>query len=225
MSTKLERIAARAAHYAWLVYLPRAVVEDALEYMDWTWYDLDDTQVLLVRDDEFGAFVAFRGTQVVERFSWADVMSNVRLGKTDWVMGGRVHGGYNEAIMDVSAALWGDLQYIEGPLWYCGHSLGGVLATLMTSLRLTSRRPYPNATFTFGAPRAGNSRFNETIMSPFYRYVFGADIAPSFPPWWLGFRHCRPVTWLVRQRLRFPSFVDHNVENYVVATRDIAERE
>lgn len=225
MSTKLEKVAARAAHYAWLVYLPRAEVADALEYMDWVWYDLDNTQALLVRDDEFGAFLAFRGTQVTERFSWADIWSNMRIGKVDWVMGGRVHAGYNEAIQDVSDAVWVDLQYIEGPLWYCGHSLGGVLATLMTSYKLKTERPYPNATFTFGAPRVGNSRFNETIVSPLHRYVYSADIAPTFPPWWLDFRHCRPVTWLNRQRFRFNSIVDHDIENYVVETAEIAAAE
>ena len=224
MSTKLERVAARAAHYSWLVYLPEEEVADALEYMDWEWYDLDDTQALLVRDDEYGAFLAFRGTQFSERFSFADVLSNMNISKTDWVMGGRVHAGYEEAIVDAAGEIWADLQYIEGPLWYCGHSLGGVLATLMTSLPVTQSRPHPNATFTYGAPRVGNAKFNETIMSPLYRYVFAADIAVTFPTWLLGFRHCRPVTWLNRQRLRMHSLVDHNVENYVVATREIAER-
>jgi hypothetical protein len=225
MSTKLEKVAARAAYYAWMAYLPYDEMEYSLEYMDWKWFDLDDTQVLLVRDDEFGAFVAFRGTQVSERFSWADIWSNVRLSKIGWVMGGRVHSGYDEAIMDVSASLWAELQYIEGPLWYTGHSLGGVLATLMTSLPVTGARPNPNATFTFGAPRVGDKEFNETIVSPLYRYVYGADIAPTFPPWWLGFRHCRPVTWLNRKRFRLPSFVDHSVENYLAEAIEIAERE
>ncbi len=221
MPTQAQQVAARAAYYSRLVYSTRGDVAIELEAqgLDWKWYDYDDTQALLVRDDPLGAFVSFRGTQFSTRFSWADVKSNILLRKTAWVMGGRVHRGYNEAIQDVSAELWADLQYIEGPLWYDGHSLGGVLATLMTSIPLTANRPHPTGTFTFGAPRAGHEAFNKPLVSPFVRYVYGADLAPMYPHTVLGYRHCRPPTWLNRQRFRFPSLADHSVDNYFNATQ------
>lgn len=213
------KVAARAAYYSNIVYFPARAAERKLTHLNCQWFDHDDTQTMMVTD-ELGTFVVFRGTQVVERFSWRDVLSNLTMGKEEWVMGGLVHAGYKEAVQDVSAMVWAQLQYIKGPIYFCGHSLGGVLATLMSTLR-----PYPLATFTFGAPRVGDKKFNESVVVPLYRYVYGADIAPHYPPTLLGFRHCRPPQWLERKRFCVPSILDHNVENYVKATQALADAE
>jgi predicted lipase len=70
------------------------------------------------------------------------------------------------------------------PIYLTGHSLGGVLATLAASMVDAT------ATYTFGAPRAGNSKFAEGLAGKnVHRVVYGLDIAPSYPHPLLGYRH------------------------------------
>jgi len=71
------------------------------------------------------------------------------------------------------------------PVYLAGHSLGGVLATLAASLVHGVA-----ATYTFGAPRAGNGVFARALGDrALYRVVYGSDIAPSYPHPLLGYRH------------------------------------
>lgn len=149
--------------------------------------DYDDTQAQITEHTD-RLIVAFRGTQFTENMSWADIETNLKVLKVGWIAGGYVHRGYSEAIWDIWARL---LPIVRGAheagkeVYYTGHSLGGVLATLASTLK-----PYPTATYTFGAPRCGNPTFVKTVRAPLYRIVNYNDIAPKYPlPYLHNMRH------------------------------------
>lgn len=104
-----------------------------------------------------------------------------------------------------------------------GHSLGGALATLASSV------VEANATYSFGAPRVGNKAFAQALSSKHvYRIVYGRDIAPSYPHPLLGYCHggerwqlgsdgalVQGSEW--RDWFHFPvakGVLDHRVANY-----------
>lgn len=181
-----------------------------------SWFSEDDTQAMIVEDTAFGmTAVVFRGTQVTGNLSWADIATNLYTSMTPWPVGGMVHAGYAEAALDVSGKIWAQLQYVKTrPLVYTGHSLGGVLATLMSTFE-----PNPDATVTFGAPKAGDADFCKYVPRPFRRYVFGNDFAPFFPLCLSGFRHPTKKIRLGTRR-GIPSVAAHSVSNYIAALKD-----
>lgn len=108
-----------------------------------------------------------------------------------------------------------------------GHSLGGALATLCAvdiqynfSEKLNSIDVY-----TFGAPRVGNSGFQESFnrrVPNSYRFVYGMDIVPALPRVWQGYRH---VDAEHRMGPRFSwnflsqRFKDHEIDQYISALK------
>ncbi len=214
-------LAHRLAHLSELVYMPWPVISRHLGDKAHSWHSSDGTEAVIVAEDDC-VVVVFRGTQVSARFSVEDVLSNLRLGKVDWPAGGRAHRGYAEACLDVSADVWVALQtFRDGtgwrkPVFYAGHSLGGTLATLMATLP-----PSPTATYTFGAPRAGNAAVHQGRTSPLYRLVHGNDFAVHVPPALWGYRHpSKPIRIGDEGWRGFPSIAAHNVKHYVKATTD-----
>ena len=138
-----------------------------------TFVDRDDSQAYIIETGEHAA-VAFRGTQVFSGFSLADIASNLWVRRRPWEPG-KVHRGYREAILDIAHEIKGVLHAPQRPLYFTGHSLGGALATLASTLP-----PGPTATYTFGSPRVGNRAFAAGLRD-LYRIVHGDDIAPKYP--------------------------------------------
>lgn len=221
-------LAAELARLSELAYEELVTVRAALPSADVDIVDVDDTQVFLIAWPD-RADIVFRGTQITSGWSWADIRTNLIQGKKP--LPGRsdakVHGGYLEAVLDVLPAVRSFVaqQRARGvSIYFAGHSLGGVLATLAGSLIDA------DATYTFGAPRCGNGTFVKILDErSVYRVVFAFDIAPSYPKRKLGYRHGgerwklsrngvlrRGGNW--RDRFHAPvatGILDHRVSNYV----------
>ncbi len=140
---------------------------------------------------------------------------------------GKVHRGYSEALRDIAHDIQGFMERSDRPLYFTGHSMGGCLATLASTLT-----PGPTSTYTFGAPRVGNLRFSESLGN-LYRIVHADDIAPKYPlP--LGYRHggeawhlsrdgalkagrssWRDLSVPVTRRGFAKGFLDHRIGEYV----------
>jgi len=174
----------------WLAEISRLVYRDRDRERFWTrvgleelcFFDRGGTQcaVLDSRAGEF-SIVAFRGTNEIR-----DWLMNARITPEDWRRGGKVHGGFRRAFDNVWDLLQEELAGLDGPMFYTGHSLGGALATL-----LASEHP-PDAVYTFGGPRVGDSAFVESVAGvPIHRVVNRHDVVPTLPPAvdLLGFRH------------------------------------
>jgi len=137
-----------------------------------------------------GTIVTFRGTQVTANWSWEDIFTNFRMRMGQWHGGGRAHGGYMRALDNVWHDIIPILNSSPRPFIYTGHSLGGALATLASTLP-----PYPDEVYTFGSPRVGDRECVEGVSRPFYRIVNGVDLAPRFPTWMRGYRHPTGTRW------------------------------
>jgi hypothetical protein len=61
-----------------------------------------------------------------------------------------------------------------------GHSQGGAEAVLGTAA-LTAAGFSVEATYTFGAPRAGSQAFANSIETPVFRLEYGHDLVPHLP--------------------------------------------
>ena len=175
-----RELAARLARYAELAYQGPGAVCAALPGARVTFLDRDHTQAYVIETPAHTA-VAFRGTQVFSNTSLADILSNLWFRRRPWDPG-KVHRGYREALLDVAQELERPLASGKRPLYFTGHSMGGALATLASTLP-----PGPTATYSFGAPRVGDSAFARALQN-LVRIVHGDDIAPRYPlP--LGYRH------------------------------------
>lgn len=182
-------LAITLARYAELAYLGADGAAAALPEAKVVLIDRDDTQAYLIEAATHSA-VAFRGTQVLSGFSIADILSNPWIRRVPWQIG-KVHRGYSEALRDIAQDIQGFMKRSDRPLYFTGHSMGGCLATLASTLM-----PGPTSTYTFGAPRVGDRRFSESLRN-LYRIVHADDIAPKYPlP--LGYRHGGEVWHLSR---------------------------
>lgn len=139
-----------------------------------------DTQAYLIRWRD-RAVLVFRGTQVTTNWSWTDIATNLKQGMEPWITGGRVHRGYGRAFLALWPALRPAIKDLDVPLTVTGHSLGGVLATLASTLT-------DGAAVSFGAPAAGDRTFAARLKNV-TRVVHDGDIAPKYPRPWLGYRH------------------------------------
>ena len=175
-----RELAATLARYAELAYQGPAAVRAALPGAQVAFLDRDHTQAYVIETPAHTA-VAFRGTQVFSGFSLADVFSNLWIRRVPWDPG-KVHRGYREALFDVVQELKRPLYAGKRPLYFTGHSMGGALATLASTLP-----PGPSATYSFGAPRVGDRAFAGALRN-LVRIVHADDLAPRYPlP--LGYRH------------------------------------
>jgi Lipase (class 3)/C2 domain/RhoGAP domain len=106
------------------------------------------------------------------------------------------------------------------PIYFCGHSLGGALASLALSLALLRPKPIVvNGCYTFGQPRVGCRAFSEFVAESapliIQRVQNSSDVVPSTPPSSAGFHHCGLHTMLCSDGtvLRGPSVAELRVEN------------
>lgn len=105
-------------------------------------------------------------------------------------LGGKVHEGFLEELRAVQAKVVLELFKNGGrdkPVYVTGHSQGGAEAALATRALQAGGFPVVE-TYTYGAPRSGDSAFVESVPASIsvHRLEFGDDIVPHVPPMLLG---------------------------------------
>jgi Lipase (class 3) len=105
-------------------------------------------------------------------------------------LGGRVHRGFLEELAVVQNLVIAELLRRGGKpraLYVTGHSQGGAEAALATRAFVAGGFSVA-ATYTFAAPRSGNSDFVASVSTelPVHRLEFGDDIVPHVPPTLIG---------------------------------------
>lgn len=126
--------------------------------------EIADAQAYVWKIDK-DVFVAYRGTE-----SMKDAAADLDVRYIHLKDGICVHRGFFNQLMSIKTELLVTLRdpdilsSSEGALVFCGHSLGGALATLSGPLLAEaldeSKQCPPNVCcFTFGCPRVGNGRF------------------------------------------------------------------
>src|SRR5205085_2652406 len=118
-----------------------------------------------------------------------DLLSDFDFPPVNWEGEGKVHKGIKRQLDSVWDAVKEELDKLDVPVFYTGHSLGGALATLAVARRLLEKdlpqrcKP-PAALYTFGSPRTGTTGFMHAFPDGFLhcRVVNDRDIVPTVPP-------------------------------------------
>jgi triacylglycerol lipase len=140
--------------------------------------------------------IACRGTEPTE---WNDIQADANAAMAVVGTLGRVHSGFNREVDDLWPLLQGVLSKNRQPVWFCGHSLGGALATLCAfRCRTAALASKLQELHTFGSPRVGCHRWIRHAPANHYRWVNNNDVVTRMPPRWWGYRHCGKEMYLDR---------------------------
>jgi triacylglycerol lipase len=149
-----------------------------------------DTQGFIASDDNH-ILVTFCGSE-----SFHDWWTNLTfISETGPFPGTEVHKGFQDALVPTLIRIASDAQRYNPAsnkkIWITGHSLGGALAVLLTAMLTADNVPVAGL-YTYGAPRVGDTKFEEIFNDRFanaYRVVNENDMVPHLPPEFLGFSH------------------------------------
>lgn len=144
-----------------------------------------DTQAFISHHDEV-VLIAIRGTA-----SAADGLRDANAHQVDFADGvGKAHEGFYQAYraMRDFVLRYLDQFYRSQRIVICGHSLGGAIALLLAEgLRRAPDRNYTPLLYTYGAPRAADSKFTDGASAlVHHRIVNHNDPVPSVPAPWMN---------------------------------------
>ena len=178
-------------------------------------FDNDGSQAYRFRNER-DCVVTCRGTEPHE---WNDLKADANASMAVLETVGKVHSGFNREVDDLWPLMEGVLRGNDQPVWFCGHSLGGAMATICAyRCKRSSLTGDPRELHTFGSPRVGNKRYLHHAPVDHYRWVNNNDIVTRVPPPWMGYRHggneiyldrngnIRRLTGVMRSRDRWRGF-------------------
>lgn len=167
-----------------------------------------DVHATLTEEDGL-SIVAFRGSaSLIDWFRDFQAIPHLPV-KQQQI--GLVHEGFFIDVMQVAPAIQEDLAGKEVVL--AGHSKGAAEAQLLAALMVAAGTP-PVQLVTFGAPRCGFGRLQETMHGlPGSDFVNAPDPVPPLP---IPYLHPRPTTQL-GVKAWLPRIEDHFLVNYRTA--------
>jgi triacylglycerol lipase len=158
-------------------------------------FDNDGSQAFRFRN-EFDVVLTCRGTEPTE---WNDVKADANAIMSALGALGNVHSGFNREVDDLWPLMEDLLRQADQPVWFCGHSLGGAMATICTyRCKVSSLVQDPQELHTFGSPRVGCKRWIRHADVTHYRWVHNNDVVTRVPPVFMGYRHCGNEIYLDR---------------------------
>ncbi len=175
-------------------------------------YDASEKQGFYL-ETQYYIFFVFRGTDD----ALTDFKNDLKFWKTSY-KDYDVHTGFFNAFQKVRYQLDTDLSYANTcgkHIIYCGHSMGGALATILCLDIL------PHSLITFGCPRVSSGQNFIDLLSTINsrRYVNKGDIVSGLPQYFLGYtHHCRNIILTSNFGNVFKS---HYSTNYVLAMREM----
>ena len=208
----------------------------AAGFPDVSLYDRDGSQAYRFRN-EYDCVIACRGTELNE---WNDIRADANTMSVLAETVGRVHRGFKREVDDLWPMIETALMDNEHSLYFCGHSLGGAMATICAARCQLSHIPsLPMELFTYGSPRVGDQRYISHVQLDHYRFVNNNDIVTRVPPVLFGYRHCGDEVYLDRngrirklgiiskrrdrwqgflrglRRMKVDHFSDHSIARYI----------
>lgn len=183
---------------------------EKIGFPDVTFYDHDGSQAFRFRNDN-DCVVACRGTEPNE---WNDIRADVNVATVLAETAGKVHRGFKREVDDLWPMLETALASNKQPLYFCGHSLGGAMATICAGRCLLSYiKSNPKQLFTYGSPRVGSKSYINYVKLDYYRFVNNNDVVTRVPPAWMGYHHSGKEVY-------FNRFGDIKDYGYVFKRRD-----
>ena len=117
-------------------------------------YDRDGAQAYRFANKE-DMVIACRGTQPTQ---WNDISADLKAVPVVAETVSRVHQGFKDEVDELWPMVLEDLvaKAPKQKLWFCGHSLGAAMATIMASRCMYEEAvPDPEELYTYGSPRVG----------------------------------------------------------------------
>ena len=154
----------------------------------------------------------------------------------------RVHKGFKKEVDELWPMVLEDLmaKEVKQNLWFCGHSLGAAMATVMASrCAYKESIPDPVELYTYGSPRVGWKGYVVNLNVVHHRWKNNNDIVTTVPPTFLGYTHhgemhylnaygnVRTPTgwqmlkdkwrgiWMGIKQGKIDSFADHSIDEYI----------
>jgi triacylglycerol lipase len=184
--------------------------------------------------------IACRGTQPTQ---FNDIAADLKAFPVKSESVSRVHRGFKAEVDELWPMVLEDItrtSNTDKKLWFCGHSLGAAMATIMCG-RAYHEHSIQDAEelYTYGSPRVGWKRYVDTMQTKHHRWVNNNDIVTRVPPAFMMYRHdgeehylncygnVRKMTvwqrfkdkmrglWMGLKAGGVDSFSDHSMENYI----------
>ena len=184
--------------------------------------------------------IACRGTEPTE---WNDISADLKAIPVMAETVSRVHKGFKKEVDDLWPMVCEDINRkvnTKKHLWFCGHSLGAAMATIMSSRCLhDAELNDPIELYTYGSPRVGWRGYVKSLGITHHRWKNNNDIVTSVPLWLMGYVHHgtehyvnaygnyrKPTAWqLVKDKFRgmcmglkkgkIDNFGDHSMSEYI----------
>jgi triacylglycerol lipase len=134
--------------------------------------------------------IACRGTQPTE---FNDLKADLKALPVMAETVGRVHIGFKTEVDDIWPMIEQDINRktnVTKTLWFCGHSLGAAMATIMASrAKHNVELNDPVELFTYGSPRVGWKKYCNSLDVVHHRWKNNNDIVTTVPLAVMGFKH------------------------------------
>jgi|TARA_R110000851_G_scaffold9273_2_gene34675 triacylglycerol lipase len=184
--------------------------------------------------------IACRGTQPTE---FNDLKADLKALPVLAETVSRVHRGFKAEVDELWPMIKEDIDRkanLKKELWFCGHSLGAAMATIMSSrAKFDGALNDPIELFTYGSPRVGWKGYCNSLGVIHHRWKNNNDIVTTVPPAFLGFKHhgtenylnayglIRTPTgwqlfkdkwrgiWMGLKQGKIDSFSDHSIDEYI----------
>lgn len=210
----------------------------ALGFTEIEFYNRDGAQSYRFQN-KTDLVIACRGTQPTQ---WNDIKADLQAMPVISETVSRVHKGFKKEVDDIWPFIKEDLiaKQPTQDLWFCGHSLGAAMATIMASRCLHDDTvPDPIELYTYGSPRVGWQKYCNSLCIKHHRWVNNNDIVTRVPLTIMGYKHHgeehymnaygqvrNPTGWQrVKDRWRgvimgikkgsIDSFSDHSMTEYI----------
>ena len=155
-------------------------------------YDRDGAQAYRFMN-KTDLVIACRGTQPTE---WSDISADLKAIPVMAETVSRVHKGFKEEVDELWPMITEDINRkvnLNKKLWFCGHSLGAAMATIMASRCMHDEELNdPIELYTYGSPRVGWKGYVDSLNVTHHRWRNNNDIVTKVPLWIMGYR---PVSY------------------------------
>ena len=184
--------------------------------------------------------IACRGTQPTE---FNDISADLKAMPVMAETVSRVHRGFKAEVDELWPMISEDIARkanLGKTLWFCGHSLGAAMATIMASRCMHDiELNDPVELYTFGSPRVGWKKYCNSLNVVHHRWKNNNDIVTTVPLALMGYVHHgtqhylnaygeyrKPTGWqMIKDRWRgiwmglkkgkIDSFGDHSMTEYI----------
>ena len=180
------------ANLARIAYLPEKNAKSEARKLGFTtteFYNKDGAQAYRFMNKQ-DMVIACRGTQPNEL---NDIKADLKAIPVVAETVSRVHQGFKAEVDELWPMVLEDItrkQNDDKKIWFCGHSLGAAMATIMASrCHLYEGIPPVEELYTYGSPRVGWNNYCKSLAITHHRWRNNNDIVTKVPLKIMGYTH------------------------------------